>query len=99
MEARTTAENAKNDKAEDYALESSYKTPESGLEQTYSVASVVAFIAAGTLESKSIPRSYILRELLPPACLAHFILVVGGFTSDKGYQKLLAVFHRLSSIL
>jgi len=25
------------------------------------------------------------------ACLAHFIIVVGGFTGEKGYAKLLAI--------
>jgi hypothetical protein len=52
MEARA-AESAKSDKAEDYTLESSLKTPESGLENTYSVASVVALITAGTPESNT----------------------------------------------
>ncbi|MCQ6264002.1 biliverdin-producing heme oxygenase [Alcanivorax sp. MM125-6] len=80
MEARTAAENENpaSEKSEGYTSEQPLKTLDSGLEKTYPVASVVAFIAA--------------------ACLAHFILVVGGFTGDKGYQKLVAITGWLSSI-
>ncbi|KAF8798903.1 heme oxygenase-like protein [Phlegmacium glaucopus] len=45
-------------------------------------------------ETLSANASYPLSQILAvvgAACLAHFILVVGGFTGDGGYQKLLAI--------
>jgi len=41
-------------------------------------------------EEKSYPISQVIA-VVAAVCLAHFILVTGGFTGDKGYQKLLAV--------
>jgi len=32
-----------------------------------------------------------VAAIITAVCLAHFIIVVGGFTSDKGYTKLLAI--------
>ena len=59
----------------------------------YSVASVAAFIAAGTL--LQVQSVYQLK--LVSACLAHFIIIVGGFTGARGYQKLLNLEHWISA--
>lgn len=38
-------------------------------------------------------------DTLRPVCLAHFLLVVGGFTGNRGYEKVLAVEKWLSGVL
>lgn len=55
MEARTAAENENpaSEKSEGYTSEQPLKTLDSGLEKTYPVASVVAFIAAGMSDSNA----------------------------------------------
>ncbi|PPQ92822.1 hypothetical protein CVT25_004310 [Psilocybe cyanescens] len=46
-------------------------------------------------------RSYPLSQVvavIAAVCLSHFVLTVGGFTGDKGYQKLLAIEQWFASI-
>ncbi|KAG5337977.1 hypothetical protein C0989_008499 [Termitomyces sp. Mn162] len=41
-------------------------------------------------EEKTFSLSQII-SVIAAVCLAHFVLITGGFTGDRGYQKLLAV--------
>lgn len=62
------------------------------------MSSVVAVIAAGAWL-----KAYVILEAvadyLPLVCLAHFLLVVGGFTGNRGYEKWLVVEKWLSDLL
>lgn len=45
------------------------------------------------------PRTYSLASVtavIIAVCLAHFLLTIGGFTGEKGYDKLIAVEEWLS---
>lgn len=50
------------------------------------------------LEVKSQYTRAQVATFIAAACLAHFILVVGGFTGDRGYAKWLAVEDRFASL-
>ncbi|KAF8903101.1 hypothetical protein CPB84DRAFT_799760 [Gymnopilus junonius] len=49
------------------------------------------------LEEKSFSLGSVVA-VIAAVCLSHFILVVGGFTGDSGYQKLLAVEQWLANL-
>jgi len=57
------------------------------VEKTYPIAQVIAVIAAGM---SCLFKKKILLNVFFAVCLSHFILVLGGFTGDKGYEKLIA---------
>ncbi|KAG6836700.1 hypothetical protein H0H93_004676 [Arthromyces matolae] len=46
---------------------------------------------------KTYPLSQVISVVVA-VCLAHFILVTGGFTGDRGYQKLLAIQQWFSTL-
>ncbi|KAJ6585310.1 hypothetical protein B0H19DRAFT_927679 [Mycena capillaripes] len=53
-------------------------------------------------EDTQAPRTYSLASVsavVIAVCLAHFLLTVGGFTGEKGYEKLIAAEEWLSSKL
>lgn len=57
-------------------------------EKTYPMAQVIAVVGAG---GYNIIQSTVVLNHIRAVCLAHLILVVGGFTGNSGYQKLLAL--------
>jgi hypothetical protein len=63
--------------------------PDHKAERTFPISQVAAVIAAGKFFKT--PLDQIIMTLKFLACLAHFIIVVGGLTGDKGYTKFLAV--------
>jgi heme oxygenase len=65
--------------------------------KTYSLASVLAVITAGAWlvlipSAHSISRYYLV-------CAAHFLLTLGGFTGERGWEKLVAVEDWISTKL
>jgi len=48
-------------------------------------------------QEKTYPISQVIA-VVAAVCLAHFILVIGGFTGDRGYQKLLALEYWFSTL-
>lgn len=72
--------------------EDDVQIPDHKAERTFPISQVAAVIAAGMflfLFFKAPFDQIMTLKFL--ACLAHFIIVVGGLTGDKGYTKLLAV--------
>lgn len=58
--------------------------------------------AATQIEAASREKTYKLGNVTAfvlALCLSHFVLVLGGFTGDKGYAKLEAVLSWLSNLL
>lgn len=51
-----------------------------------------------TQSNKTYSMSSVLAFILA-LCLSHFVLVVGGFTGDKGYSKLEAVLQWFTNLL
>ncbi|GLB38615.1 putative heme oxygenase [Lyophyllum shimeji] len=71
--------------------------PSQHAEAAMEVSKEIPIIVEQGPQEKSYPLSQII-VLVAAACLAHFILVTGGFTGDQGYQKLLAVERWFSTL-
>lgn len=64
-------------------------------EKAFPISQVIGVIAAGTSRPTyqichAVYSLWMLIIFISAVCLAHFVLVIGGFTGDKGYEKLLA---------
>ncbi|KAG6855754.1 hypothetical protein H0H87_011270 [Tephrocybe sp. NHM501043] len=57
----------------------------------------IPVIVEQPLQGKTYPISQVVA-IIVAVCLAHFVLVTGGFTGDRGYQKLLALQQWFSPI-
>ncbi len=66
---------------------------------TFPLSQVIVFIAAGA-SSCPLPVSFLvsMSTFGLAVCLSHFILVVGGFTGDSGYQKWIALQHWITTL-
>lgn len=52
-------------------------------------------------KSVAAPRTFPLSSVIAfilALCLSHFILVIGGFTGEKGYAKLESVLHSITAL-
>lgn len=52
-------------------------------------------------ETNDVNKGYTLFQIVPvilAVCLAHFLLVVGGFTGSRGYQKLIELEYWFSTL-
>jgi len=84
-----------NSKENERVIDASLKISKYNPDRTYALISVAAFITAGPyIKLSPFPNpSLTAFGICHPACLAHYILVTGGFSGAKEHRHLLAFEH------